>query len=278
MKKHILAVLDTSSAYESLRLISAKLASDWDATITGIGIIDPDRALESVAMPAGGMHFKVQTDLKKIADARKKTQSRLHLFSHGCFSDSQSCSFYQLEGDAIAIIRLESQTKDLILVEQNLNFLFKKTSGALNAMRDIVKDSSRPVYICPSKYIPGSEVIIPYDGSQPSARALHQFLVSGLHHKLPIQILTAYENYESSEVIAKRAYEMCKQYGRTVRVELLAATSRKPHEVIFEYVTKNMPELVVMGAFGHTGLKDWFFGSVTRTLLSSAKVPLFVVV
>jgi nucleotide-binding universal stress UspA family protein len=41
-------------------------------------------------------------------------------------------------------------------------------------------------------------------------------------------------------------------------------------EVILAEVDALEPALLVMGAFGHTGLRDLFLGSATRTLLHSA--------
>jgi nucleotide-binding universal stress UspA family protein len=35
-------------------------------------------------------------------------------------------------------------------------------------------------------------------------------------------------------------------------------------------------DLLVMGAYGHTHLREWMFGSVTRTVLNEASLPVLM--
>jgi nucleotide-binding universal stress UspA family protein len=276
MKYSILTILDITRKARSVESIAMKLAIEWPATLMGVGVIDTKHALSSEATPVGGMSFKVEEDLRKANEARKKAKRNLQVFSQDCITNGLSCDVAQAEGDYIQIIRTLSQEHDLILMDQNTSFLFEPNLGSINDLREIIRNTSRPVYICASHYIPGKEIIVPYDGSQPCARALHQFLLLGLHVNLPIKIVTIGTDIEKVNEIAGRARSLCLRFGRVAQIEVIQ-TADKPAKVIMNYVEEHQPELVVMGAFGHTGFKEMLFGSVTEKLLSGSKSSLFVV-
>lgn len=276
MKYSILTILDITRKARTLESIAMKLAADWPATLMGVGIIDAKCALSSEATPVGGINFKIEEDLRKISEVRKKAKRYSQIFLQDCITNGLSCNIEQVEGDYTQIIQTLSQEHDLIVVDQNAGFLFEPELRSISYLREIVRNTSRPVYICASYYMPGKEVVVPYDGSQPCARALHQFLLLGVHVNLPIKIVTISADTEVANEIAGRARSLCLRFGRIAHIEVIQ-TVDKPAKVIMNYVDEYQPELVVMGAFGHTGFKELLFGSVTEKLLSGSKSSLFVV-
>ena len=53
------------------------------------------------------------------------------------------------------------------------------------------------------------------------------------------------------------------------------SSSAPPEEVILEQVRCLNAGLLVMGAYGQPVLREFFIGSVTRTLLNESPVPIF---
>ena len=53
-------------------------------------------------------------------------------------------------------------------------------------------------------------------------------------------------------------------------------SSASPAEVILEQVRRLNAGLLVMGAYGQPVLREFFLGSVTRTVLEKSPVPLFL--
>lgn len=62
-----------------------------------------------------------------------------------------------------------------------------------------------------------------------------------------------------------------------VDVELVVRHSRTPKREIVEYAQYLNPDLIVMGAHGHKGLKDLIFGTTINAVRHKLKVPLLVV-
>jgi nucleotide-binding universal stress UspA family protein len=70
--------------------------------------------------------------------------------------------------------------------------------------------------------------------------------------------------------------------AQTGRVHEIVATphaigrSRPPARGILEQASQFGARLLVMGAYGHSTLREFFLGSVTRTVLKESTIPVFL--
>jgi manganese transport protein len=62
-----------------------------------------------------------------------------------------------------------------------------------------------------------------------------------------------------------------------IAVEHVVRYSRNPKREIVRYAEELKPDLVVMGAHGHEGIKDIVFGTTINAVRHKLKVPLLVV-
>jgi nucleotide-binding universal stress UspA family protein len=53
-------------------------------------------------------------------------------------------------------------------------------------------------------------------------------------------------------------------------------TEVAPADVLLEHIHQVQASLLVMGAYGRSTLREFFGGSVTRTMLRQSPVPLFL--
>jgi manganese transport protein len=65
--------------------------------------------------------------------------------------------------------------------------------------------------------------------------------------------------------------------NQEVAVEAVVRHARVPHKEIVRYAAELQPDLVVMGAHGHRGLKDIVFGTTINAVRHKLKMPLLVV-
>lgn len=65
--------------------------------------------------------------------------------------------------------------------------------------------------------------------------------------------------------------------GEGVDVELVVIHSRTPKKAIVKYARSLAPDLIVMGAHGHKGLKDLVFGTTINAVRHNLNIPLLVV-
>lgn len=64
------------------------------------------------------------------------------------------------------------------------------------------------------------------------------------------------------------------RHGAHVSVDILASGGRTVAEVLRQHAMDIGADLIVMGAYGHSRMREWIFGGTTRSMLEAAPVPL----
>lgn len=66
------------------------------------------------------------------------------------------------------------------------------------------------------------------------------------------------------------------RHGIKVTVDVIASGGLDPAFVLQRHATDHGAELIVMGAYGHSRLRQRFFGGTTQTMLANVKTPVFM--
>jgi nucleotide-binding universal stress UspA family protein len=138
------------------------------------------------------------------------------------------------------------------------------------------------------------KVLVPLDGSYLSEMALEQALAVVSGCEVPeMVILTVVEPFHDQpyrtgddwiEKIQKQAVRVAQNYVNQL-VERLKSTGRQveavvikgnPAQVILEYAQKKSIDLIIMSAYGRSGISRWPFGSVTDKVVRHSPVPVLV--
>ena len=114
-----------------------------------------------------------------------------------------------------------------------------------------------------------------YDGSLQAARALYAFESSGLAAGQPIVVVSIHPEAPEASRIAARAIDYLRFHD--IKAEAHPVTTRiDPARAILDAARSRESEMIVMGGYGQPVLREFFLGSVTRTLLAESPVPLFL--
>ena len=133
------------------------------------------------------------------------------------------------------------------------------------------------------------KILVPLDHTSRDREAIaHAGAIARQHHA-KVYLLHVEEDVTSqvygpmsstAEVQAGRAYldEIKRDLeGQMIPVEAVVRHSRDPKEAIVRYAEELKPDLVVMGAHGHKGLKDIIFGTTINAVRHKLNAPLLVV-
>jgi nucleotide-binding universal stress UspA family protein len=66
------------------------------------------------------------------------------------------------------------------------------------------------------------------------------------------------------------------RHGRSATFEIIDRQGRPPEDALLDEVARTNPDLVVMGAYGHTHSMEFVFGGVTSNMLHRSRVPLLM--
>lgn len=139
----------------------------------------------------------------------------------------------------------------------------------------LIRENARPVLVTSAGKPTGDKALVCYDGSVPASRAMHMFILLGLAHDREVHLVSVAGTKEAAGARLAVANKLFAAHDIPVQLHRTAADA-DAGEMILAEVDALEPALLVMGAFGHTGLRDLFLGSATRTLLHQCDTPMFI--
>jgi nucleotide-binding universal stress UspA family protein len=275
MLRTILVGLDGSSYSAAAVELGIRWAQKCNAMLVGVGIIDEPTVRKGELLPIGGTFHKQHRDTARVADARRQVETFLGRFSVQCAEAGIACKLLEDVGLPWEQICLEAQRYDLILLGQQTFYHFETQSDPDETLSKVLKASPRPVVTVPERLQSGRSVVVAYDGSLNATRTLQAFQGLRLDPSLPVHVVSVDAKHIDAARRADRAVEFLRFHEIEAEPHAIA-TSSTPASVILEQALRLGAELVVMGACSRAGLYEFCCGSVTRALLKSKQVALFL--
>ncbi len=274
-----LVPLDGSPHSEMALEEAISCVKDRDVKLVGMGVIDEPTITSGEAIPLGATYFKKEKEDVLLKDANDTIQAFLGKFTEKCDAAGVPNHSVVSRGEPFDEICRESHRHDMIFMGCQSHFHFETQVAPDDVFRWIVRDSPRPVVAVPKKLRESrrQRVLVAYDGSLQSARAMH------MHHLLrlfltgdcEVDVLSVDKTLHRAAYLNRHAMDFYQKRGLKANA-IPIGTDAKPEEVILQQVEELNPALLVMGAFGTPILKELFFGSVTAAVLRDSTVPLFV--
>lgn len=282
MLRSILVGLDGSDYSRSAIDVGIYLARKTGALLVGLGVVDEPTIREAEPRLIGGGVPYAEPVLyrERLADARREVEQFLSQFTLRCAEVGIACKVLEDVGMPHEQIELQAQRYDLILLGQQTRFHFETQEGYDNTVRRVLKNSPRPVIAVPARLDlnpeePGHTVMVAYDGSLQAARALHAFQTSGIAGILPTIVVSVNSEHDEASRTAERAIDYLRFHD--IKAQACAITSSDdPARVVLAQAREHKSVMIVMGGYGQPILREFFLGSVTRTVLAESPIPLFL--
>ncbi len=276
MVRSMLVGLDASVYSQAAVELGIGWAKQFQCLLAGVGVINEPALRGPQSTPIGGGAFKQQADEARCAQARQHVEQLLSQFAVRCTQEKVSHKLLEDIGNPVDQIVREAQRYDLVLLGQQAAVDRDSEETSSETLEQILRHTPRPIIAVPAKPRKGGGVLVAYDGSVQAARALQSFLASGLHALGEIRVISidAKSSVEAAKK-ADRAVEFLSFHG--VKAKLHPVISSKPiGRVLIDESNSLGSELIVMGAYGKTRLRDFFLGSVTKTVLHESQAPVFL--
>ena len=116
-------------------------------------------------------------------------------------------------------------------------------------------------------------VVVAFDGSPSARKALAQLTQHPLVIGLPVLVAMVAPDTPLARRQLMEAQAALQATGATAETELATG---EPQQVLPQLVKRQAPALLVMGAFGHSRLRQLLFGSTTASLLRLSDVPVLI--
>jgi nucleotide-binding universal stress UspA family protein len=139
--------------------------------------------------------------------------------------------------------------------------------------------SGRPMLMVPyitRAPIKSDRVLICWDGGVPAARAVHDAMPFLCKAKA-IDVVTVNEDEATtSEVSSTALIAHLARRDLPVKPYRLTADTPNIHNAILSLAADNNTDLIVMGGYGHSRLREFILGGTTRGMFESLTVPALI--
>jgi len=140
-------------------------------------------------------------------------------------------------------------------------------------------ESGRPVIMVP--YIQkapfkNDNVMICWDGSRPAARAVADALpIMGKSGRVEI-VIVANERGKQDEIEGADIGQHLARHGLKVDVHRISGGNIDIGDALLSHAADSGADFMVMGGFGHSRLREFVLGGVTRSIFESMTVPVLL--
>ncbi|NLO18209.1 MAG: universal stress protein [Arcobacter butzleri] len=174
-----------------------------------------------------------------------------------------------------SVVELKEQIRLLIIGyvqkqnDENIIILGKQ-------VEQIIRDSELPVLLINQKFKPVKRIMMAYDGSPSSIKALQGIMQSPLLRSDVIRYIVNVNNdIEKSKQIIDKASEILDKSNLNFELVSLKGDDHVNELIKFQY--ENDIDMVVMGAFGRGKIRRAIFGSFTSKMLQNNPKPLLLI-
>jgi nucleotide-binding universal stress UspA family protein len=275
MIKDIIVNLEHRIARDPARDFAITIAETFDAHVAGVAFAyAPD-------FP-GYVMLEIPSDIvaQMIVESEKTALAAIERFDAAARRSLVSAEHRLLKAigaGAPAILSTLARRFDLSV------FMQSEPNGVDND--DLIEtslfQSGRPLIVVPYIQKDGlklDRVVCCWDGSRAAARAINDGLPL-LVKATTVDLLIVLNEKTNTAPNIIRGAEMAKHLARhdvKVQIVTLPAADIDVTNAILSYVADNSATLIVMGGYGHAKLREVVLGGVTRDMLKSMTVPVFM--
>lgn len=251
------------------------LAQQFDAHLTALYTLPPPQHLYFM-----GEYVPVEVIQQQVEEA--KVRGRKSRASFEAAAARQNVKADWLESDRLPVeaIEISGRAFDLIVLGQpdpDPKDTLAVPAGVDVLPHELALRAGRPILTIPyagSYPVIGSHVLVAWNGSREAARAVHDAMP--LLEKAK-QVTVFGINPEASRGTpgADLARHLAR-HGVRVETAYTVADDIGAGDALLSVAADRSIDLLVMGAYGHSRLREVVFGGVTETVLASMTVPVLL--
>jgi nucleotide-binding universal stress UspA family protein len=251
------------------------LAKEHGARLIG-AFVQPEPPLTTAETFARGKGIKEVSDTQQSrleeAEAGYRTEFENVVRQNGLRSEWRSLAHFSSDvavsayyADLVVIARPESETPQ---------------AGPSGLAESLVLSSGRPILLFPhdSKVSQIRRVVVAWNTTREAVRAAADALPLLARAEAVEVLVIDHERHKAShgqEPGADIARHLAR-HGAKVEVRRLSSDGKNVGQLMLSQATAFKADLLVMGAYGHSQLREWVFGGVTRTVLYQASIPVLM--
>ncbi|MFN4164721.1 MAG: universal stress protein [Ferrovibrio sp.] len=251
------------------------LARRFGARVSGLYTVPPPNVPYYM-----GEYIPTELIQKQMDEAQKASVSAHTEFMSTCAGAGIEHRWLSSELAPVEALRLTVRASDIAIVGQPDPNPADPSSipyGTDVLPHELALQAGRPVLAVPHNGPVaeiGRRILVAWNGKREATRALHDAMPL-LRSAETVHLVTVGPERKGRTMLAEVTEHM-QRHGLRLETAIVDPAGQKVGTALMAEAQKRQADLVVMGAFGHSRLREMVFGGVTETILSSMSLPVLL--
>ncbi|AHL73727.1 universal stress protein UspA [Stutzerimonas stutzeri] len=179
----------------------------------------------------------------------------------------------QRHGDLVETLRdLESDIRLLVIGKQGED---SGTDFQLigSQLESVIRTLHRPILVTPASFSVPTRVMLAFDGSATTLKGIEMLASSPLFKGIPVHLVMVGDDTADNRTLLESAGETLAAAGFDVQTAIRAG---EVEPTLHAYQAEQGIDLLVMGAYGHSRIRQFFVGSTTTGMIRSTTTALLL--
>ncbi|GGY57668.1 universal stress protein A [Bacterioplanes sanyensis] len=282
---HIVACIDGSAIATSVCQAAAWVSQRLQAPLRLLHVLERDTSHQdnlsgSIGLGAREHLLRQLTELDEQR-ARLALEHGKHILAdaeqlvaeHG----AEQIETLQRHGGVVeTLLEQQADTRVLVMGRQGeahdtLNPTLDHTLGS--HLEAVVRGCDSPLLVTVGEFKTPERFMVAFDGSDTAQKALDAYSQSPLLKDLPCHLVMVGHDDDAHQQQLQSAAQQLREQGFDVTVAHLHG---EVQPALAQYQQEHSIDLMVMGAYGHSRIRQFFVGSHTRKMVSQSDIPLLL--
>ena len=278
----VVACIDGSRAAPAVCDYAAWASRHMDTPLMLLHVLDEERyPAEPDLAGSIGLGSREQL-LDELAELDRK-RAKLAL-EHGHHMLDEAEARVKAAGAAEAVKRQRhgNLTESLMALEKETRLFVVGLHGESSSDRDIhigsqletaIRSVHRPILLVPDEFAQPKSAMLAFDGSDTAFKGVELLAASPVLKGMPLHLVMIGTDSADRWEQLKKAEKMLAGLGVEIT---LAIRDGDVEPALHAYQDEHDIDILVMGAYGHSRIRQFLVGSTTTTMLKTAKKPLVI--
>ncbi len=281
----ILAVIDGGTGSEAALLTALDVGRNMNARVDVLHPRPPvAQPLPAVAERLAGLRVRESVNAIEAA-AEQRAEAARALYQSHCVAPGLplaeaeagpsgfAVGFEEVSGEPDAEIARHGRLADLVVASRPDE---ERSGTPVALLQTALFATGRPVLLAPLKAPEqvGKTIALGWSDTRESARALASALPF-LERATEVHILSVHDGGCAADPVAVERY--LTRHGIVAKSRIMEPDYREIGEQMLDEAVAMAADLLVIGAYGHSRLRELVLGGVTRTMIEKSEIPVLMV-
>lgn len=176
-------------------------------------------------------------------------------------------------GQLVATMEELEDDADLIIIGKRGEASHLNMEHLGSNLERVVRSTKKPVLVASREFKPIKKILIAFDGGSSAIKAVEHIVRSDMYAGLECHLVQVGSETTANCKPLWGAVAALREAGFTADSRVIAG---QPDTVISECVVSEGFDLLVMGAYGHSRIRNLIIGSTTTQMIGACKVPIML--